>query len=398
MQIVLAAFVRTDTLAHPGQNMEPQLSRLRSFLLSSLSILLLCGTSGRAQNVIQSLPGSYFDVIDSAGHVNYWKTLAVLRIDADSEIPIVYGFNSSSDFVSPHFGAGWRVPLLESKMLLVDNNVFSMQTLDGRAVKLTRDAKNRSLLTGCQLTGAIDGNWISVALASNWKFSYFKGVLRKITSPSGASVELKYDADRRVESIRSADREILRCTPTAGPVGLDQIKVNGVVNQATMTRRPLIQVINGIRVVRQLVPALSSVVAAGTEFGSEYAYDVSGRMNPTLTLVHDSGRVVEWDAQHRRILKDGKSDVALVVPGAKESMLAITRTVGGKALDALRVDIAKGTLEVDTQDGECRKYQYHTSGALEGAVRRVSIIRGGRTETSSFSYDETAKLIRVTQK
>src|SRR5689334_19404920 len=94
------------------------------------------------------LPKDHFNGVNESGSVSYWEQVGELDLSDGLKIPLVIGFESSRESVSPYLGHGWILALLDSNIVQTDENNFKMTLPDGYTLSFARERQAPSLLSG----------------------------------------------------------------------------------------------------------------------------------------------------------------------------------------------------------------------------------------------------------
>ena len=177
-------------------------------------VLLLLPLEVVACGLDWSHPKSYFDNVDFQGHVQIAQKVADME-----NLPIYLIFNSSYGN-SPYAGAGFEIPLLESRIWQRNENEFAMKSPSGEMSLLRRtNAKDPTILEGSGgWKGVVKDDTISVWLPCGTKMVFRNG---RISTMQLINDQYSYHYQgNRVESIHVNGRSMLevQCDGETGRV------------------------------------------------------------------------------------------------------------------------------------------------------------------------------------
>src|SRR5882724_6313648 len=129
-------------------------------LMAFATILSLSALQADACGLRQDKPHAHFDGADEQGHVLVAETLGNLDLGDNLSLPIYAVFQSNWQSSSPYLGQGWMLPLLESKIVQIDDNTFQLWTPDGWYQFMGRDSTTNTILNG-------QGGWKAVISGEN---------------------------------------------------------------------------------------------------------------------------------------------------------------------------------------------------------------------------------------
>jgi len=155
-------------------------------------------------------------------------------------------------------------------------------------------------------------------------------------------------------------------------------------------QRPQVQKIKGQNLVGGMAAALSQV--KNSESGTKsFAFSVDEKLNPTLTI--NDNRTITWDADTKRILKDGSWSY-IISGGNPMEYASIARKDGSGKDELWFIDIPKG-IETTKVDGKTLVKKWFLRGPASGTVRSITQTINGKTEEIySNSVDELGRIIR----
>ena len=338
-------------------------------------------------------PKSHFEGVDYQGHVMQVEKLGDLDAGKGLFLPIFAVFTSHSGNNSPYAGHGWTVPLLESRMLQVDENGFKLDQPDGWFRMFGRDKNNPTILNG-------QGGWkaeIRGDTITAWADCGSKLVFNKGRLVSMQLKERKFDflyEGNRVSEIREGNLPVLRVEKEAitGEVTGFRLADNRQIG-LERSQRPRVQVINNQNLVGGMDQGLSKITQADGSVRT-IEYGVDDKLNPTMKL---GDRLIVWNPASKKIVKDGDWTYDIKPGAGPFDNAAIGRRNAKNQSEFWHRDGAKGEEIVQGIDGIKSVTTWFTSGYLAGAIRKKEeISRGAGRLVFLASYDESGKLIRET--
>lgn len=339
----------------------------------------------------------HFDGVDNQGNVVLIQKLGELELLKGRRLPFYAVFKSESGNRSPYAGYGWNVPLLESKIVQVDENRFRVFQPDGFQRRFRRDKKNANILrsrTGwtAKIVGDTITAWCQCS-SNGSKMVFNKGRLISI-EVNEEKFDYVYEGDR-VAAIREGNQTIFKVEkypPTRCITGLTLL--NGQMIGLERVKRPLVQVINHQALTNVTVESLSKIIMTnGTIKTFEYGLDQ--KLNPTLKL---NDREIVWDAATWKIIRDGECTYGIMSGVKPWENAAIARTNAHNQTEFWYKNDTKGEEIAEGVDGIKKIKTRFTSGKLRGKIRKeVEIKDGAKKILGEYSYNEKGFLIRIRQ-
>jgi len=342
-----------------------------------------------------SAPRNHFDGLDEQGHVMFVDSLGNLALQDGTTLPLYTMFKSSWTNSSPYLGQGWMLPLLDSRIVQVDDNAFQLWMPNGRYQYLGRDAGNPNLLNGQSGWKAeIQGNTITAWATCGWKLTYDSGKISSITTPGNQVLEMTY-RDGQITEVRDNGAPVLSVSvdPNSGLV--DGLTVNGKTIGLKESNKPVVQVVDGKTVVGQVSPSLSqATLADGTS--KTYQFKVDDKTNPELIV---DKRTISWDPVTQLATKDGDWTYDIKPDAEGAGQPDITRTNSKGQSEFYSLNPWTGTETVQGMNGVRQITDtFINSSTLAGHIRSVSRSVNGSSAVliKRYDYDETGKMIRET--
>lgn len=353
-------------------------------------------------------PGGRFEGIDDFGYVFVVEEAGTLDL-GEVSIPVYALFNSDWSRVSPYLGAGWELPLLESRMVQLDERGFRLHQPGGRYRDFWRTEPGSALLDG-------QGGWKAEIRGDIIEAAAPCGVVLKLLR--GRLVEMRA-GDSKLEFVRNGDvvteirdrgRTVLAVEhdPTTGEPRAITL-FGGRRIGLEFTSRPLVEVVNGTRLVGSTARALSTLTTPdGT---TTFDYTTDEKLTPALTIARTPAEgarkaassadstihTATWHPATRLALTDGQWTYDITASETPDATAAIRRTNPQGQNEFWHKDDTKGIETVEGLDGVKKVTTRFTSGLLAGKLRS-EIVQDNRNrfiEEKECAYDEQGNLIRM---
>ena len=337
-----------------------------------------------------SPPISHFDQVDFQGHVHIVKRLGEVE-----GMPIYLIFNSSYG-ASPYAGAGFSIPILESKLVAVDEKRFQMTSPSGWLWVFQR-TKDPSILEGNSgWKGQIISDIVSLWAPCGDKLVFKNGKI--------VSMQLKQDRfdyeykGNRVDQILKNGQVVLEVGTQDKTGEMTSIKLpknrEEIAFQQTGSR-PIIENIGGTTVVSRVDKTLGEVTKTNGSKESFY-FSVDEKMNPELKTTM---RKIVWDHSTRNVMRDGEWNYSIKSPENPGSNVSISRVNLENKKEEWFNDNIKGREVTQRLDGSRDVRSWFTSGILTGKQRSevTSLSDGSIIMKKSWTYDELGNLLRISE-
>jgi hypothetical protein len=339
------------------------------------------------------IPANHFDGVNETGKLSLWESLGKLPVDDNLTIPLVVNFSPANGY-SPYLGDGWTIPLLESKVVQIDERKFLLIQPDGITRQFWRSKPDDLTLKGQgNWAGEISGSVITLWASCGWKLTFREGKLGSIKTPQNKTLTLHYKSGR-VSEIQEDGREILRVNDDPGSGEITGITYGKNHIDLKLAPRPIVQVIQGHRVVQKLEKSLHSISPSD---GSQitYNFEVDKDVRPLLKTSDKKDQEFVWDPVNGQIVTDGQWTYS-VIPG--DYLFAnshIERTNSQGQSESWFYDSYKGIRIEKNITGITTTTQWFASGPAKGKLRQISQKSADSVElVTKFSYDDMGRLIR----
>ena len=345
-----------------------------------------------------SVPHSHFDGVDEQGKLSWWQKIGSVDLGQGLTIPLIIGFESSNNNVSPYLGDGWTLAFLDSHMVQIDSKRFLMVQPDGWTSRFGRKDDTATLLTGQKgWLASISGNSITVWAKCGWKLVYTNGKISSISTPLNQELDYVYGPGGVVKEVDLNSSPMLTVdTDSTGVV--DKLRVNGKTIAIAQGPRPFIETINCQNVVGELKPSLKQLTLMdGTT--EKFKFGVDANLIPTLEISGATSRSFSWDPVSRLIASDG-SWTYQIIPSKKQfSNAQISRIDAKKGSESWFHDSPNGQETTQALDGTKTTARWFTSGLLKDSIRDITQVMptGQKNIVLSRIYSDTGRILRETE-
>ena len=340
-------------------------------------------------------PHAHFDGTDEQGHVLFVDTLGSLDLGNDLKLPIYAMFRSDWQGASPYLGQGWMLPLLESKIVQIDDNTFQLWQPDGWYQYMGRDSTTNTILNGQGGWKAeINGDTITAWAPCGWKLTYSSGKITSIITPKNQVLDIVYRNDKAAEiDLNGAPILVIGTDSQTGLVNSLQFNKNTITLE--QADKPQIQTLNGQNVVGSVSKSLSKITFSDGKL-DQFRFSVDDKVQPLLAI-GDGGpnvRTFGWDPASALITKDNDWTYQITpLSTGRDSAFARKNAFGQR--ESWFNDPSKGQ-EVTEISGVKTTTSRFTSGILTGKVRKIEEAKANQTTiVYQATYDEMGRLIRV---
>lgn len=330
--------------------------------------------------------------VDAVGHALYVKRLGEIKW-ADGEYPVVIRWNSGDEGASMVLGAGWSLPIAESRIVPIDANRFVMRQPDGCECRFSRNPKNPNeirsgvhrwmgrisgdrtdIWTHPDAPGAIGGHETSMRFQkgrlvelrmrnATLTFKYAKGVLTQVLRDGKAQLKIsRSTSESKGWNFEFADKRTV--VAVCGKAVFPSTSGNREMN------------------------TLKDLWMEGAESTSfDYSRPRDGR-----AVFSTQGAKFVWDTRRRTLLeKDGwKYEIGEAKPTGNNTPMRRVNRDGGVEQDFY--DLETGFAIKESVSGEKKVVRRFTSGRLYGKTRWCEYHRRGVLDHRvDFSYDEEGR-------
>ena len=332
---------------------------------------------------------SHFPNVDYQGNVHIVRKLGVVE-----KLPIYLIFNSSYGN-SPYAGSGFEIPILESRMWQVDENRFQMKSPAGWLWIFQRTKAANVLDGNAGWKGLIKDDTITVWAPCGDKIVFKNG---KIVSMQLKDEKFDYAyKGNRVENIQMNGRAILEVKSddkTGNVTGINLPNTRELIGLQQAESRPRTETAGEMSVVSRVDKTLSEVTKPdGSKEGFEFGVDE--QRNPSIKL---NNTTVIWNSATKKVMREGAWAYRINPAANLFDNAYIERQNDKGKVELWHYDGAKGEEVVQGPDGVKKVTTWFTTGILTGKQRNeVSFLNGTQISKKSWGYDESGRLIRVTQ-
>ena len=128
-----------------AQSAKKEISYLFLSVCLAAVLSFLLPQAGYTDDISWNIYPCHFDGVDNQGNVFLIQKMGELELSQGRQLP-VYALFSSDGHNSPFVGYGWRIPLLESTFVQMDDNLFMAYLPNGTSRMFNPDKKDASLL------------------------------------------------------------------------------------------------------------------------------------------------------------------------------------------------------------------------------------------------------------
>lgn len=341
----------------------------------------------------------FYEGLDSAGHVYLIEKLGEVTADKvtgkdDLTLPVYALFMSENDAVSS-YGVGWRLPLLQSHFLQVDQNTFKILQPDGRTRLFWRDSKHPEILTGQgDYKAEFKGDALKVySGCGSATLTFQRGRLVAMTIGE-RNLSFVWDGGDTATEIRENGETLLKVERDSSTNSVISLKLSNTEIKIGSAPRPRVQVIGGKNLIAGEVASLGKIdgPSGGTK---QFEYGVDEEVRPSLKVVDAKGneRLLIWDPATREIVRDGSLSYRIL---KNDGEVDVTRWNKAGVKESWKSNPTKGYEIVTDISGVTRRRNWFVSGLANGKERSWSITDpSGKSETRKVAYNEAGQLLAV---
>ena len=367
--------------------------RISQVICVAAWFLGFAGQAEPADRVDWRPPENHFKGVDEEGFVSCWDTLANIDFGDGLWVPLHVHFNSAPTAGAGLLGAGWTVPLLESKFTRQNVAIFSIIDSGGKSRTFRASTSSPGIYSGKDGWTAIEEqDSIEIKRPDGWSMTFRKQRLNTFVSPRNHTYQYVY-ASGRLRGIQQGARLILT-------VEYDEFNTassftfNGVRAAFLYSERPrFLAVGNGIQLGND-----RALHRSLTESSAERVidYKLSKYGNPTISVSYaGSAQTWEWDRETMRIVRDSVHRYSVTVDSPEKGTIYVARMTDD-SLESRFVDPIRGIQEVISKNGTRTGTRSHTSGILIGRPwKKWQQGGGGFYIESEWLYDDLGRCVKV---
>ena len=367
--------------------------RLSRWMVMFVAFLLSQSIDVRACGIDWSVPRNHFNGVDEFGHVSIVDSLGTLDLGDGLRFPIYMIFNSGWQSSSPYLGQGWMVPLLESKIVQIDDNTFQLWQPDGRYQFMGRDKETNTILHGqAGWAAEINGDTITAWVECGWRLIYHQGKLTSMITPANRKLDLVHE-DGQVIAIQEKGMTVLKVETDTQNGMVKGLTFNDKTVGIEQGSKPIIEQLTGKNVISGMAKSLSKLTLPnGTN--KNYDFKINDNLEPSLKI--DSQRCLTWDPVTGQIKTDGDWVYQIGQRSGSETGISITRINGMGKKEGFRQDeLSESAINI-SGTGYSYFKTWFASGLLGNKVRELkqTLLNGGILD-AKYVYDENGHLLRV---
>lgn len=364
-----------------------------AFLTQPLEARMLSLHSKKLEGVRSRIDG-----VDRQGCALHVEHLGTIRLPFGNPIEVVAYWHSAKSVTSPLFGAGWCLPLVESRFVPVDANHFDLYQPDGFVRRFSRNPKDKNEVgNGARRwRGRISGRIVKIW--SHPECPYGQG-------EDGAEMVFR---DGRLVQMRQ-EGVVINLSYVDGK--FQNLSVNGKRKcEVTWFRGNeegwafTFEDGNGLRAVirpSRIPDDQGNVVRRGALADLRWSDGrirrfVYGFEKPKVCFFKSPESTFTWNVDRRTIVRMDGWTYFVSGEGVRWAEAKIRReNVDGRA-EEYSFDIKTGLRIEESISGVRIVSRLFTSGVLLGQVRWREILRNeGLEERSEYAYDENCRLVYV---
>ena len=365
--------------------------------------LLLAGSNGVEANPVDlSAPTVELGAAGSKGYVEIWKELPQVGLQlGGTYLPFRYKFTTDPT-VSGVFGPGFYAPILEAHSVLIRERVMRAGLPCGKTIYFWQDFSDP------QKYQTVDKTW--TGLATDNEFTFWRGDGWKLTYRDGRLSSLVTD-DRHTYTWNYSGSLLTSIARDGLEVLNVQLGVGGTIRALSCQnksypveyeKRPITETIQGMTVIKDLVPVLSKIAKADGK-GDLFTFELTSEMQPKLKLQNSSGQETAyyWNPTNNLISREegpeGKWTYTIGETKEGFGLPGLIRTSDDGRTEKIDVDRKLGIYTLVGSDGVKKVTQVFTApGPLYNKVKQVEEISpsGVKVTKLKASYDEAGRLIR----
>jgi len=360
---------------------------------AAMAIVYLSVVSALGCGINWSLPKFHFDSVNEWGYVSYWEDIGEVKM-GQKDIPIRIHFLSNRKSSSPYAGYGWSVPLLESRMVQVNEHSFKMWQPDGRFRDFGRDSGNPNLLNGQGGWKAeIRGDTIKAYADCGWGLSFKNGKIASMSTPDGKKFIYRYEGGK-VKSIleEGSGESVIEVQQDPLNPEIVELEMGDEKIVLEQGEKPRIERINGQNLIGGMDSSLVKIMKPGGNV-REISYDVDMK-NIISTFIPQEGRKLTINSVTDLIQSDTDWDYTIRQDSKIAWNNASIQRKTKNQVEHWHKDYVTGKEVIFSDDIRVVK-TWFTSGRLNGKDRKVVTqhIGNGRKEIIKYKYDENGYLI-----
>lgn len=378
---------------------------MRIFLNLVLGAAVSISTGMACGPVWNNVPVNRFDGVNEWGYVSWWKKIGEVDFGANLDgtplkLPLIANFRSNRESNSPILGKGWMLALLESHFIPYnEKGTFVMVEPSGHNRYFVPSAgKNSLLIGGGGWVAEVKGNVATAWADCGWKVRYVKGKLDAIFTPKNRRLDIVWENGRPVEIRENSETKL-------------KVQYDGFLNEASAL---VMSDGRKITLTPEMRPRYERIVAKGAseqtaidrsltkvalpdESSFQFEYGLEGKRHPSITIRDSAGndRVLAWDAETKRIVRDGEWRYE-ITPGEKPGdYAAIKRTNRSGKSEFWHKDKGKGIETFVDLSGTKTVWTRFAAGKLAGRLRKIETTKDGKTSTQlALNYGPDGRVTR----
>jgi YD repeat-containing protein len=378
--------------------------KLTAACLAAVSFI---GGSAWSRPVDLSAPSGEVGAANSKGYLEIWRDIEDAGIDfgKGSYLALRYKF-STDPATGGILGPGFYMPMLEARNVLIRESTMRAYLPCGKGLYFWRDTVDPTKFQSVdkEWTGALKGDDFTIWRDDGWTTVYHQGRLSSITTDERHVFTWDYDGNTHMATGISEDGKSL-VTVEPNQQGLvDAIVFDGKRYQFGYSERPLLEMLQGQPVIKQLAIALSSFKYPDGKTET-FKFALTPDRIPTMTFTDPDKKqtLYTWDVANSHIATEQRPDGSWTYKIGSITqdygLPSIMRTSADGKTEGITVDNKMGTYTSMADGVATVTHVFETPGPLYHKVQKIEEITGNITAlVYRASYDETGRLIRSTDK
>lgn len=369
----------------------PMVVCLASFFTQPLDAMML-SLHSRQLEVLRS----GIDGVDRQGYALHVEHLGTIQLPSGNPIELVAYWHSAKSVVSPLFGVGWTLPLVESRFVPVDANHFDLYQPDGVVRQFSRDPKNKNEIGNGtrRWRGRITGRIVKIWSHPEYPYGQgedgaemmFRDGRLVLIKQKGTIITLSY-LDGKFQSLTVNGKRELVVTKNKGDEEEWSFTFRNGEWFKAVIRPANIPNDQGRLVQRR---ALSDILRAGGRI-RRFTYGIEKRGR---CFFKSPESMFVWNVDNRTISRMNGWTYSVSGEGIRWTEAKIRRENATGQAEERSFDIKTGLLIEEDINGVRITSRLFTSGALSGQVRWREMFRKGvLIERFEYAYDENCRLV-----
>lgn len=339
------------------------------------------------------VPKSHYEGVDFQGHVHIVEELSRIDMGESGEnLPLFFILNSSARYSSATGIA--EIPLLQSRIIQLDESTFLCKSPSGWLLPFTRTASDKNILSGpLGMLATVSDNEIVVSAECGLRMKFEKG---RITELKTGKTTLHYRyAGNRVSEISNGSNLVMQVVYEGDGEEISSLKLAG--NESVEFRwasMPQVQSVSGNRLIGQTQRVISQITFP-TGIKKTFEFGVDEEMRQTLNI--DNTQRYAWAPETELITSDSGWTYEVTPGKFRFSHASIGRVNSAGEKEFWHNDKESGVEKV-VKNGITETTRRFVGGIFDGQIRsKERLDAEGKLERSQYSYDQSGRLARLVE-